>query len=361
MSLKITINSVIVGGNVVWPATTLDDGSALASAYLLGGGFMWPADDPAVSAQALIATTARKKGQNVEYVQSLMLAAVSSSEGAVSANYGTGVDGAFVYDGTTTILGMAPSSQVYTLTRDIFATSLTVNAGVTIKAAGFKIYVAGTLLNNGTIHNGGNASALGVAGAATNTGSYGVQGKAGGAGGVNAVGAAGTNGTAAPNGAGAGGAGGAGSTNAGGAGGTAAASAATVGGVTTLAAILQGASLGASPTAFAGGGGGGGGGGIDASAVGGGGGGSGGCMLVAAYRLINNGSIHANGGAGAAGSGSTASGGGAGGGGGYAAILTHSKSGTGTITAAGGAGGAGVVAGIAGAAGAVGTIVQATM
>ena len=48
---------------------------------------------------------------------------------AAASAIGTGVDGALVYDGTTTILGMAPTTLAYTLTRDISATNITVNAG----------------------------------------------------------------------------------------------------------------------------------------------------------------------------------------------------------------------------------------
>ena len=38
--------------------------------------------------------------------------------------FGDGSDGALVFDGSTTILGMVPSANVYTLTRNIFATNL---------------------------------------------------------------------------------------------------------------------------------------------------------------------------------------------------------------------------------------------
>ena len=42
-----------------------------------------------------------------------------------------------------------------TLTRDMFYNNLTVNAGITLKTGGYRIFVKGTLTNNGTIANNG--------------------------------------------------------------------------------------------------------------------------------------------------------------------------------------------------------------
>jgi hypothetical protein len=50
--------------------------------------------------------------------------------------YGDGADGYPVFDGTTTVLGLAPSSSIYTLTRDLQCAGITVNTGVTIQTAG---------------------------------------------------------------------------------------------------------------------------------------------------------------------------------------------------------------------------------
>lgn len=85
---------------------------------------------------------------------------------------GDGTDGAVTFDGVTTVLGLAPAANVYTLTRDIFCTQITINAGVTIKSVGFAIFCQGVLLNNGTIQcNGGNgnagANSIGTAGGVT--------------------------------------------------------------------------------------------------------------------------------------------------------------------------------------------------
>lgn len=67
--------------------------------------------------------------------------------------FGTGADGAVTFDGSTTILGLVPSGNIYTMTRDIHCTNITINNGVTIYPAGYRIYATGTLTNDGTISN----------------------------------------------------------------------------------------------------------------------------------------------------------------------------------------------------------------
>jgi len=62
--------------------------------------------------------------------------------------YGTGMDGSVTLDGTTTILSMAPSSSVYTMTRDIYCYNLTINASVTLKTAGYRLFVKNILTLN---------------------------------------------------------------------------------------------------------------------------------------------------------------------------------------------------------------------
>ncbi len=64
---------------------------------------------------------------------------------AVDSIYGTGADGDAVLDGTTTVLSMAPSSTVYSMTRDMYFNDLTINAGVRLSPAGYRIFVKGTL------------------------------------------------------------------------------------------------------------------------------------------------------------------------------------------------------------------------
>jgi hypothetical protein len=70
--------------------------------------------------------------------------------------YGTGDDGSVVFDGTTTILGLAPSSSVYSLTRDIYCYNMSVGDSVRIQPNGYRIFVQNLL----TL---GNASRIGWA------------------------------------------------------------------------------------------------------------------------------------------------------------------------------------------------------
>lgn len=88
--------------------------------------------------------------------------------------FGDGSDGVGTITGTPT-----------TLSRDMYYSNLTVNSTKTLDCAGYRVFVSGTLTNNGTIsrngNDGGNASAGvgGTAGAALAAGSLG--GSAGGA------------------------------------------------------------------------------------------------------------------------------------------------------------------------------------
>lgn len=62
--------------------------------------------------------------------------------------YGSGHDGDATLDGTTTVLGMAPTSSVYTMTRDMYFDDLTINAGVRLMPAGYRIFVKNVLTLN---------------------------------------------------------------------------------------------------------------------------------------------------------------------------------------------------------------------
>ena len=69
---------------------------------------------------------------------------------SVDSVYGTGADGDATLDGTTTVLGMAPSSSVYSMTTDMFFNDLTINANVRLAPNGYRIFVKGTLKFVGT-------------------------------------------------------------------------------------------------------------------------------------------------------------------------------------------------------------------
>ena len=275
---------------------------------------------------------------------------------AYVAPFGTGSDGNITISGNTT------------LSRDMYYANLTVNAGVILTTAGYRIFCSGLCTVNGTIDNSGGAGGAGSNGTVSAGGGAGTAGTATasnevGSGAAGVVGTTGTTagatnagpGTAAAGMGGNGGAGGlsgkgnVGINGTGGAGGTT-----TVhnrnfistdyfrlaSGVYTL---LQGGSSGGA----AGGGGG------DSTHGGGGGGGSGagGGVLVLFANTINIGSagvIQANGGAGGLGgsayqsAGNSSGGGGGGGGGGGLVVLGYTSltiTAGGVITVAGGSGG----------------------
>ena len=321
--------------------------------------------------------------------------------------FGTGADGVGTADGSTALAGATLASNVYTLTRDVFYTNLTINSGITLVPAGYMIYGTGTLTNNGTIRNnggnggvggngqtyadGGAGGSVGVAGTAALGGTLapGTAGSAGGAGGGGGGGVNGDVGTAGTNknpalgsngvagGAGGGGGNGASSGGAGGAGGTSTSetvvlkedvfvSPTTISvGTTSLTKInrlyISGSSSTTTLSVCAGSGGAGGGGtGSFHPGGGGGGGGSGGTggivfiifpiIVVGASSFIySNGGTGGNGGnadIGEVGVNNAGSGGGGGGGGGNGGIIFlvyKSYTNNGTVVSTGGSGGTGGV------------------
>lgn len=282
---------------------------------------------------------------------------------AMMAVYGDGSDGVINFDGTTTRLGLAPSSGVYTLTRDIYLDDGSQLSGTAvIAAASYKIYCRGTFTvgSGRTIRNNGANATGNVAGATPTAQSLGT-GASGGNGGSGTTGSGGAAATSAPLGAvgGAGGLSSGGGTGGGPAGGAATA-VAIVGLPHSLDRALNMIAL-TTASAFAKwqGGAGGGGGTAATSSTGGGGGGGGGIVWLACRDLVNNGTIAANGGTGAAATGSgTGAGGGGGGGGGAVVTITGTYSGTGSITMTGGSGGAPQGAGATGASGSNGSSFQ---
>jgi hypothetical protein len=303
--------------------------------------------------------------------------------------FGDGSDGDVEISGTTTLTG------------DKYYNDLIIPAGTTLKPAGYRVFVAGTLTLNGTLERNGNpATYSSTQDWGTNDGSHG-QGGAGASAladgylkGSLAGGAGGSGGTGAGSTAGAGTAGGNTANSlgdngtAGGRGGNTAASyggAAGAGGTATtantklianwhLATLLDVSSTGASVKYDNGAAGGGGGGGAETtgSKIGPGGGGAGsagGILAIYAKNIVLGvtGSITANGGNGAKGGdgdsfGSAAgAGGGAGGNGGQIIIVYNTMTNNGTVAANGGTGGAAgqyytgtaPVAGTSGAGGAI--------
>lgn len=288
------------------------------------------------------------------------------SSGAVRSNHlsralldvvyaGGGYDGEADFDGTATVLGHAPSGNVYTLTRDIGPTRMQVRSGVTIRPAGYKI-VARELWLYGTciIHadggdgidavgatKGGAGTAILSVGSAVILGGS-ANGGGGGQGGETAseAGDAGAVGTSVAIGLGGDGATGVAGQASDGAGGAAGA-AGTVSGTDAYSASLDNLTRlmrGVSLIHGGSGGGAGGGGGATAAAADGGGGGGGGAgggvLMISCGALVLSswtGRISADGGDGgngAAGAGAAGDGGqGGGGGGGVVHLLYASISG----------------------------------
>ena len=70
---------------------------------------------------------------------------------------GPGIDGDVALNGTNvyTSIGINKSGNIYTMTRDCYFNSLSVNSPVTLKSASYKIYIRGILNNYGFITNSG--------------------------------------------------------------------------------------------------------------------------------------------------------------------------------------------------------------
>lgn len=235
------------------------------------------------------------------------------------------------------------------LTRDMYFRSYTINAGVTVNAAGFRVFATEEFTNNGILHNNGGDGEV--------TGGHGIGGGAGTVGGGAVGGDGGTGAGVAGDAVGdsLGGSGGDGGfeTYSGGVLGDAYPPSPTKGNLHDLSTALSGRLLDGTQVGGGGGGGGGGGSGV---LTGGGGGGGGGVLVVAARTINNtNGVISCNGGAG----GDVAATGGGGGGGGGVLILISVALTSGVEQAAGGVGGASGSAGD-GSAGAAGLVVKSS-
>lgn len=277
-------------------------------------------------------------------------------------SYGDGSDGTATCDGSTAVAGMSRSGSTYTLTRDVYFNTLTIDSGVTVKMANYRMFCSISLTNNGTIQCDGNAgtdavgnnggSTAGTAGAAISAGYF----LASAAGGGEGTSGSSTTHSLCGNG-GSGGVGGAQTSPShvgGSAGGGGTATAANVllianWHLATLLDIETGAASGTGGTKLFTSGGGGGGGGYGGNGTlgrGGGGGGAAGITAIYAKSITigASGVISANGGNG--GNGSAYGGGGGGGGaGGLVLLVYNALTNSGSITASGGTGGTGGAAG----------------
>ena len=85
--------------------------------------------------------------------QTFALTTVTAGFDAKGFDLGDGSDGAlqFIAAGSTAVAGATLSSGVYTLTRDIFASAITLDLGVTIKPAGYRIRCLGAITNTPAI------------------------------------------------------------------------------------------------------------------------------------------------------------------------------------------------------------------
>lgn len=278
------------------------------------------------------------------------------------AIFGDGSDGTHTFDGSAVILGMTPSANTYTLTRDIFCSGCTIDSGVSITGP-YRVFDNGTLVLNGKIHRNGATGGTPTACATVSAGTLAGQ-LAGGVGGSTAGGAAG-NGNAAtvPFGC---------STSVGGlcrgaSGGAGASGAGATAGVTTIGAATLGTprifrlgmeGLNRSSVVWATASSGAGGRGDAANARAGGAGGcTGGYVVVSARTITGTGSVESVGGAGGSGQAGGNTGGGGGAAGGWIFIVIGSGSYPTTVNT-GGAGGAAQGTGVAGGTGGDGIVVK---
>lgn len=326
-----------------------------------------PAPQPGPSAVPIIVLPADSDPRNVAtmFTQQYKMTAdylAYLMQQATGSIYGDGSDGAATLDGTATVSWATKSGSIYTLTRDVFLSGLTVSAA-TLATNGFRVFCTGTL----TTASGGAISADGVAavnntgGTASPTGTV-LGGAAGGAG-NSTSGNAGSNATNSLG--GPGGANG-GSTASGG---TVTQPSAALGSPRAFTAStfghMVGISAGASAITALQGGAGGAGGGADGASTGGRGGGGGGVLCISARKIVcaTSADFHATGGVGGAGSGGSWANGGGGGGGGvvlmaFAALTCASGFFSASVNCAGGAGGAKLSTGANGNAGTNGTLIQ---
>ena len=266
--------------------------------------------------------------------------------------YGPGTDGDVVLNGaaiTVDGVSISPSANVYTLTRELYARNLTINAPYSLRAAGFSVRVNGTLSGDAGTNindNGNNAAGATTVSGLSSTNQ--LSGRFSGASGAGRTSTAG-NGSNATTFANAGGAaGGSGGGSGAFTGGTAAVTLRVDRGRPDDSSLVVFSRIRPQGNAFNGGGGGGG--GARNTGGSGGAGGSGGGFLQVFARVYNyQGTLAARGGNGA--NGTTDSGGGGGGGGGVVVLVTSQELVPPVLDASGGNPGNGAGGGLPGNAG----------
>ena len=92
--------------------------------------------------------------------------------------YGDGADGAVTFNGSSTYNFATYAGLTYTLTRDVWATTVNVSSGITVITAGYRIFALTSIYAAGNIHNNGSDGS----GLTAGTGGLGGFFKAGGAG-----------------------------------------------------------------------------------------------------------------------------------------------------------------------------------
>ena len=73
------------------------------------------------------------------------LNAMASFIDSPDAVYGTGNDGSVTMDGSSIVVGVTPSSNVYTMARDVYFYNLTINSGVRLNPNGYRVFVKNQL------------------------------------------------------------------------------------------------------------------------------------------------------------------------------------------------------------------------
>lgn len=266
--------------------------------------------------------------------------------GGAASLLSDGSDGPLVFDGTSTVLGMVPVSGVYTLTRNIRPTTLSVSTGVTIKTAGYGVFCSKPIALIGTaVISADGAAAVGATQGAGTSAAFLPGTIAGGAGGSASYGGPGSGqpSTRAPGTdttttflGGTGGRCGFGTPGGLGAGGGTVSLQGGFSDIRVLPSALSGRAQDTNQWACGSGGGGGRGGATQAAGAGGAGGGY---CLVTAPSFSGTGTVSAKGGNGGAGVSGSDGGGGGGGGGGVVVVVTGDGT-LPTISVAGGTGGA---------------------